>query len=133
MKTLINENDKFLKNAIFNVEQLKKSRFGLGDLYSQNMTIQTLATKKLSEEVLFHNIPKVMVIFEQVLGKKLSVGYAKVNKIKDVRHDIVHRNGKTIEGKHHHLDFSELHAALDSIELFACELQKEINIEVNAA
>lgn len=133
LKTLINEHDKFLKNAIFNVEQLKKSRFGLSDLYSQNMTIQALATKKLSEEVLFHNIPKVMVVFEQVLGKKLSVDFAKVNQIKDIRHDIVHRNGKTIEGKNHNLDFSDLQAALDSIELFACDLQKQINVVVNAA
>ncbi|EOW9429767.1 hypothetical protein ACPD0R_003528 [Vibrio cholerae] len=133
LKTLINEHDKFLKNAIFNVEQLKKSRFGLGDLYSQNMTLKTLATKKLSEEVLFHNIPKVMVIFEQVLGKKLSIDYAKVNQIKDVRHDIVHRNGKTIEGEHHHLNFNELLVALGAIEQFAQELQKEINLVVNTA
>lgn len=126
LNALLNENPEFLKKAIANVEELKKARYGLSELNFDNLTVLSLATRKLAE-IHFHNIPKVMMIYEQVLGHKLRVDFSKVNEITIVRHDIVHRNGKTIDGIPIYIDAESLQVALDCIQKFASDLQVEIN------
>ncbi|OGT72272.1 MAG: hypothetical protein A3H44_10500 [Gammaproteobacteria bacterium RIFCSPLOWO2_02_FULL_57_10] len=131
LKSLLNENEKLLENAISNIDELKKARYSLKDLAKTSSDTKTLAIRKVSD-ILFHNIPKVKIIYEQVLGKKLNVDISKVSKITDLRHHIVHRNGKTIDGECINISSSDLSNAISSIKEFASELQKEINKENNA-
>lgn len=126
LNALLSENPKFLKNAITSIDELKNAKYGLADLYQSEATVLSLATRKLAG-IHFHNIPKVKKIYEEVLGVKLSVDFSKVNEITAVRHDIVHRNGKTIDGVPVYINAERLQAALDFIQQFASNLQAEIN------
>lgn len=126
LKSLINENVRFLENAIANVDELKKAKYSLGDRRGVNIDVKSLVIRKLSE-ILFHNIPKVKIVYEQVLGCSLSIDISKVNKISEIRHHIVHRNGWTLDGENIAVTYEDLSEAILYIKEFSSELQIQIN------
>jgi hypothetical protein len=131
LKSLINENEAFLENAIANVEEVKKAKYSLSDLRGTDIDVRSLTIRKLSE-ILFHNIPKVKVIYEQVIGKKLSIDISKVNKVAEIRHHIIHRNGRTMDGESIVVTAEDLSDAIACIKEFSSGLQVQINAVVNA-
>lgn len=131
LKSLLNENESFLDNAISNIDELKKARYSFSDLKEINIDIKSLAIRKISE-ILFHNMPKVKIIYEQVLGKKLKIDISRVNKITEIRHHIVHRNGMTLDGESIVVTADDLSSAIGYIKEFSVELQTEINEQLNA-
>lgn len=130
LKSLINENNKYLENAIANVDEVKKAKYSLSELRGTNIDVKSLAIRKLSE-ILFHNIPKVKVVYEQVLGKSLPIDISSVNKIAEIRHHIVHRNGRTLDGENIVVTAEDLSNAIICIKEFSSELQIQINGIVN--
>lgn len=130
LKSLINENNKYLENAIANVDEVKKAKYSLSELRGKNIDVKSLAIRKLSE-ILFHNIPKVKVVYEQVLGKSLPIDISSVNKIAEIRHHIVHRNGRTLDGENIVVTAEDLSNAIICIKEFSSELQIQINGIVN--
>ncbi|MDD2776301.1 MAG: hypothetical protein PHU06_10120 [Gallionella sp.] len=131
LKSLITENDKFLENAIANVDEVKKAKYSLSDLQGSGTDVKSLTVRKISE-ILFHNIPKVKVVYEQVLGKSLSIDISKVNKISEIRHHVVHRNGRTLDGEHIVVTAEDLYNAILCIKEFSSDLQAQINGEMKA-
>jgi hypothetical protein len=131
LKSLISEYPKYLANAIANVDELKKARFSLSELSASNIEVSSLAIRKISE-LLFHNIPKAKLVYEKVLGKKLNIDISKIVKVTDVRHNIVHRNGATLDNESITITITDLDDAISHIKKFAEELQSEINSEITA-
>ena len=126
LKSLISENPEYLKNAIVNVDELKKVKYSLLELSSENIDVSSLALRKISE-LLFHNIEKIKIIYGQVLGKKLNIDISEIVKVRDIRHHIVHRNGKKINGEYIKVTIEDLDEAIIHIKNFAKKLQLEIN------
>lgn len=126
VKSLIITNNEYFENAIRKVDDLKKSKFNLSEISSQTDGAVGLAVKTLST-VLYHNIPKVSQILDAILDCKLSLEIDKVGYITSVRHDIVHRNGKTTEGDLIEIDVDITKQAIAEIEEFVENLQLKIN------
>lgn len=126
LKALITEREDFLHNAIRNVEEVSKVKYSLADLAETDLSICKLALKHATE-ILFHNIPKVKNVYEQVLGVKLQLDISKVSKIIAIRHDIVHRNGYSKNNEPINLNAQDLYQAIDDIKEFTSSLQKQIN------
>lgn len=126
LKALITERSNCLENAIKNVEEVIKARYSISELASTDLNICSLVLKKISE-ILFHNIPKVKKVYEEVLGKKLVIDISNVSQITSLRHDIVHRNGYTKDQKPITLTIEDFYQAIDDIKIFASDLQKQIN------
>ena len=133
VKSLIVSNDKFFANAAKHIDELKKARFSLIDVAKQEQSDVAvgLAIMKLSD-VLYHNMPKVKRIYESVLGTSLDTDISKVNQITSTRHDIVHRNGKTITGDQIDISKELVEEAVKNIESFVNALQISINKAGNA-
>lgn len=128
LKSLINENPKYLNNAIVNVKDLKSARYSLSELSVEDIDVNRLVLKKISE-LMFHNIRKIKTIYEEVLGYELKIDISEILKIINIRHHIVHRNGKTIDGEHIKITIDELSDAIIQIKKFADGLQLIINSE----
>jgi hypothetical protein len=124
LKTIISENDVFLNNAISKFKILKNVK--LSELSNTNLDVNSLVIKKVSE-VLFHNIPNVIEMFEQVLGINLEINTSKVVIITKLRHDIAHRNGRTMDGEHVHVSAEDLLVVINDIKQFSGQLQEKIN------
>jgi len=126
VKSLVVKNNKYFENAIRNVDDLKKSKFSLTEISVQADGALGLAVKSLSD-VLYHNIPKVSKILDAILGCELSLKLDKTVHITKVRHDIVHRNGKTIKDDLIHIDVDTVKQAIDDIEEFVESLQLKLD------
>lgn len=102
IKSLVTNEDKFFKNAL-KVDELSKAKYSLEFLALNDVNAKSLAVKELSN-ILYHNIPKVIRTYEVVLGKRINIDMSQVNAITKIRHDIVHRNGKTQDGMMIYID-----------------------------
>jgi hypothetical protein len=125
IKALVSTNSEYFKYSL-KVDELRKAKYSLEDLVAEGVSAKTLAMKELSG-ILYHNIPKVIRIYEIVLGKRIDIGMADVEAIIKIRHDIAHRNGKTKDGKPIMIDEQRLLESVASIEKFAADLQLAIN------
>lgn len=77
-------------------KDFSKLEIGLSSLYDTIDGIDGIITKTL-RDVIYHNLPKVKGIYKDVLG--IDMGEIGVLcKCVNIRHDIVHRNGKTKSG-----------------------------------
>lgn len=124
LKSLISQDEQLLKNVLRKFKVLKNVK--LADLAETNLDVKSLVLKYVSD-VLYHNIPNVVEMYEQVLGTKLGIDISKVVTITKLRHDIVHRNGKTIDGNTISLNPQDFTQAIDDIKEFAGGLQRAIN------
>ncbi|WP_022967669.1 hypothetical protein [Denitrificimonas caeni] len=126
LKALITEREEFLNNAIGNVEEVSKAKYSIAELAETDLSICNLALKHVNE-ILFHNIPKVKRIYEQVLGVKLQLDISRVSRITALRHDIVHRNGYSKDNKPIDVNAQDFYQAIEDIKEFTSSLQKQIN------
>ena len=124
-KSLISENETFFTNSR-QIDELKKAKYSLEFLSTNKVDAKGLAVRELSN-ILYHNIPKVKRIFEIILGTRIDIDISELDKITKVRHDIVHRNGKTKEGESIHLSSNDMLKMIFHIEKFSNELQLLIN------
>ena len=124
-KSLITENEIFFKNS-WKINELKKARYSLEFLATNDIDAKGLAAKELSN-ILYHNIPKVKKIFEIILGSRIDIDISELEKIMSIRHDIVHRNGKTKEGETLYLNNENVSGMISHIEKFSHDLQIIIN------
>lgn len=124
LKSLISQDEQFLKNALCKLKILKNVK--ITELAETDLDVRSLVLKSVSE-VLYHNIPNVVEMYEQVLGTKLDIDISKIIKVTKLRHDIVHRNGKTIDGNKISLKAEDFTQAIDDIKEFSNILQAAIN------
>jgi hypothetical protein len=125
-KSLVSESDQYFKNAISNVDELKKAKYSLEFLADSKIDAIGLAIKELSQ-ILYHNIPKVKCVFEGILATQLDIDIGHLNKITAIRHDIAHRNGQTTEGVPISITSEVVLEMIKEIENFANVLQRQIN------
>lgn len=124
LRALISQDEQLLKNALRKFKILKNVK--LIDVAETDLDVKSLVLRHIGE-VLYHNIPNVIEMYEQVLGVKLEIDISKVYKITKLRHDIVHRNGKTIDGCVINLDVQDFVQAISDIKDFTGVLQRAIN------
>ncbi|UKA07256.1 hypothetical protein IHC92_05600 [Photobacterium damselae subsp. damselae] len=85
LRALISQDEQFLKNALRKFKVLKSVK--LTDVVETDLDVKSLVLRYVSD-VLYHNIPNVVEMYEQVLGVKLEIDISKVVKITKLRHDI---------------------------------------------
>ena len=124
LKSIISENDTYLKNALCKFKILKNVK--LTDLASTDVNLRLLVLKHVGD-VLYHNIPNVLEMYEQILRVKLNIEKSNIVKITKLRHDIVHRNGQSIDGTDISLKPEDFNDAIEYIKEFSGALQKAIN------
>lgn len=125
LKSLVSENESFFKNAISNVDELRKARYSLEDLASGEVSAKGLAIKKLSD-ILYHNIPKTIKAYEAALGISINIDLTRIVEIVGIRHDIAHRNGITKDGESIEISDLDMEQLFIVITTFAEQLHQEI-------
>ncbi len=124
LRALISQDEQFLKNALRKLKVLKSVK--LTDVVETDLDVKSLVLRYVSD-VLYHNIPNVVEMYEQVLGVKLEIDISKVVKITKLRHDIVHRNGRNVDGSTISVGAQDFTQAISDIKEFTGALQRAIN------
>lgn len=132
IKSLVLEDEIYLKNAIGNITDLKKRQLSLADVFRTEDVVKKVVLQTLSD-YLYHNVEKVVPLYSAVLGEKTPDNVRSemphLIAITKLRHDIVHRNGNDKEGNPVLLDKKTLTEAMDHIHSFV----RHIKVSVDAA
>ena len=97
IKSLLISNEKYIANSIKNLDELKNNNYKLSTIINKKGGVNAIVFDEISS-YMYHNIPKVKNIYRAVLGIVISHDIKNVSKITSIRHDVVHRNGKKLDG-----------------------------------
>ena len=114
IKTFLKENKEF-----------KDQKFTLGEVYEDEMFVLNKLKQYLAE-ILWHNIAKVAEFYKFTFKVQFPK-CANIHKAVSRRHDIVHRNGKTIEGTEVLTEQTDVLSILEGVQDFITKIEEEVN------
>ena len=120
-KDLIISNDKYLINALTKIEEIKEIKISLYEIYNDKDLVNKKVLGVLSGYI-YHNIGKVLRILRLVLGEDIpdnvKVLVGDIIEVIKIRHDIVHRNGRTLDDIQLEINEAQLYKAIDITKKF---------------
>lgn len=104
LKSVTMQYEVFRRNAIINIEEIKSMKISAPVLLDKDpVDILDAAILGHLSRLLYHNMDKVKKVYPQILGEDFPIISESLNKVipdlMNLRHDIVHRNGKNIDGE----------------------------------
>lgn len=120
----VKSDKEYLRKFVETFHNFRSEKFDLTELFTCYDNIEDKATKAMLD-VIYHDLPKVKGMYSDTIGIEfpdLSVIYKAVLK----RHDFVHRNGKTKDGKKHKLTNKDILDLSQSTEDFVNNINDQI-------
>ena len=120
---------KFLENY----DEFNTKKLTFAELFDKYENIENEINATL-DKFLWHKFETVMKLYEKVLDVKINLGY--FIKYRDLRHDIIHRNGR--KQKINDLDYniveiSDIEKLIENAEQIKETIVNEFNIEMNSS
>lgn len=123
LKSITLSSPELQRSAIINVHGLKDATIKVNSLLGQQSSdvIEKTIISHLSS-IIYHNIDSVLKIYRAILNAKIDnlpdgiIG--KIKEATDLRHDIVHRNGKKANGEVNEITKEIVNAHIEQINTF---------------
>ena len=107
-----------------NFKDFKSQKITLSNIFSEYELIEEKAFSAI-KDVLYHNLPKVSGIYCSTLNIDFP-DYVNVFKAVTIRHDLVHRGGKTKDGNYHKVKPVQVDRLLKDVRDFYSSLENAI-------
>ena len=128
INTVLSNKD-YLSSFFTSFKDFKEQKLGMNELLDVANKAEEIA-KKAMLEVLYHNLPKVSKMYEATLDIVFP-NFSEIQKAVSIRHDLVHRNGKTKEGKEIIIDDMMVDYIISKVESFISEIDQRLNEKDN--
>lgn len=116
----------FMINMATGYDDLNKKKFTLKEIINQPKGMESIVLNTLST-LSFHNPSTIKTVMNAAFGKHMTgLDLSEISSICAKRHDIVHRNGRTIADELIQLDLEEVQRAIMIIRTFATDLKSRI-------
>ncbi|EJB8403604.1 TPA: hypothetical protein ACXIHA_004347 [Pseudomonas aeruginosa] len=127
VRHLIVKDARLLTNLVAGYGKLSAKTITLKEIAEQPKVMESIAQQTLSE-LTFHNVATIKQILEAMFAEHMDgLKIAPIARICSKRHDIVHRNGKTVRDEPIDLTVEEVRDAMLVVRAFADDLQRRIN------
>ncbi|CAI0697965.1 Uncharacterized protein conserved in bacteria [Serratia liquefaciens] len=113
-----------LRSFVENFEDYNKEKFSLSELFIKHEKIESKAIESM-KSVLYHDLPKVSGMYRDTFGIRFPI-FSDVYKSVLIRHDLVHRAGKTKDGNFHELNSESVKEVVKKCSDLVEELEKEL-------
>ncbi|WP_346830900.1 hypothetical protein ABDX87_28580 [Pseudomonas abietaniphila] len=124
-KLLVSE-QRLLMNLVAGYKKLSGITVTLKQIAEEPKVVEVIVLKALSE-LSFHNVVTINQVLNAMFGEHMKgLGLSEIGRICSKRHDIVHRNGKTVDDQPIELTSQEVHQAIRTISEFAEDLKSRI-------
>lgn len=121
---LVFENHIFLVNFVENHPHFKSEKFELRQIFKKNNEINNIA-KRIILDTIFHNLSTVKEMYESTFAIKFPQ-IKNLSLFVFIRHDLVHRNGKTKDGTRRKIDDELLQELYNELNMFVYDLSNEL-------
>lgn len=121
-------NQDYLRSFFTSFKDFKEQKLGVNELLEFAGKAEEIA-KKAMLEVIYHNLPKVSKMYEGTLNITFP-SFSEIQRAVSVRHDLVHRNGKTKEGREIIIDDKIIDDIISKVENFIGEIDQKLK-EIN--
>lgn len=121
---LVQSNNKHLRNFVQSFHGFKNQKFSINEIFIEYDEIKNKSNNAM-KDVLYHDLPKVSGMYRDTFGIKFPE-FSKVYKSINIRHDLVHRNGKTKEGDFHTIDKDLIIQVIENCMDFVNLLEEEL-------
>ncbi len=133
LKSLVMTSDFYVENALSKINELKTKTVFLSEAFEIDVRkkLRNCVLKHLSS-LIYHKIDKVVKVYQAILdiNEISKVDISIVSKVTALRHDIVHRDGMTMDGNEIYLVFDDLYCYVDSIKSFISKMHGFISDSV---
>ncbi len=120
----IKSKKQFLRSFVETFHDFKKEKFELRDIFTYYEEIEEKVIKAM-KDVIYHDLPKVSGMYRDTLGVEF-LALSNLYKSVLVRHDLVHRNGKTISGEFHEINRGDVEQLCNQIESFVRDVESKL-------
>lgn len=127
--------DSFLNKVLGNSERITKvistnkslneKKYCVADILDWYENVESRVENFLTA-IIWHHIPTVRSLYKDVLDISFPDNTQSIFIAVDIRHDLVHRNGKTIKGKVHILNKADVIELILNIDKFIASIQKQL-------
>ena len=80
----------------------------------------------LLEDVVWHNLSKVQFLYSTALKVTFPVDIDQIHRAISIRHDLVHRNGRSVSGRFHVFTISDIDVLLENIGDFVGAIDEQL-------
>jgi hypothetical protein len=101
-----------------------EKRIDLKELVKFDNILEEIAKREMSR-LMYHNLEKINEIYKSVLGVDFP-DFAQIGPAVSIRHDLIHRNGRTFEGAEHEIGKDDVENVVMTVERFVRELNDRI-------
>jgi hypothetical protein len=120
----IKSNTELMKKYVSTTPEFKQTKFSLSEIYKELAALDRTIANHLGQ-VVWHNLSRVRLMYKDAIGIEFPSELSALYRAVEIRHDIVHRNGRPPEGRiGHTVDKREL------LELFELVRSLAHHIEV---
>jgi len=121
---LIN-NDTLVERLLLSTPEFKDRKYSLSEVIDWHRETK----RKVSEyllDIVWHNLGKVRAMYMTTLGVEFPKDCDPVHHAVSVRHDLVHRNGKTKSGSWHRFSEKDIESVFAEIESFVTAIDRQL-------
>ncbi len=122
--SLVQNDKKYLRSFVEGFLDYNEEKFLLSEIFIKYDGIESKAIDSM-KSVLYHNLPKVSGMFRDTFGIKFPI-FSEVFKSVLIRHDLVHRAGKTKDGQFHELNSDSVKSVVNLCSGLVEELEAEL-------
>jgi hypothetical protein len=125
-----------LKKQVLTRESIRRRFVQTNETFNKKIVIQDIFRKLegLNEEIVqaidmmsFHNLDKTTCLYKSVLDTQFpNTSMADLKKAVEARHDIVHRNGKTTQGKAVEVSMQDVERLIELVDTTIQQIDKQI-------
>lgn len=119
-----NNSNRILK-IVSSSSELNTRKYSIEEIIDWQDNVETKIIEFLSN-IIWHKIDKVRRLYLDVLEIKFPENSSAIFKAVEIRHDLVHRNGRLKEGGRHNLTKSEIEVLIKETNKFVSGIQKQI-------
>ena len=118
--------DEKIRKFVKSFPEFRQRKFELNNIFEEYKSLNSLIRSTL-QNIMYHNLPKVREMYKNTLNIDFpDIGEA--SKCVFIRHDIIHRNGKTKDGKLLGITKQVVNKAIKVIETFVSGIAGKLNL-----
>ena len=99
---MIKSDAELMKRFVSTTPEFKQTKFSLSEIHSELACLDKTIANHLGQ-VVWHNLSRVRLMYKDALGIEFPSDLSALYRAVEVRHDIVHRNGRPPEGRIGHV------------------------------